>query len=415
MTDEEKKNDQIDKNDQTHRDDQIDKNDQIDQMKTNDQMNRQSEKSDSLEDKSLEELHKQIEKGKRKASRSIVFAAAALIAIVSIGVAWFASNSTVTATGSRISAEAPISFLLGSEGQRQNGEQDYLKNGDGNILQDGKQKIYNTWVDVEAKKKIENGILEGGKSLYTGTSNLAWRLNGQESLVPGANGKLEFYIIPQQSGIKVAEITLKLKAYMVENRKATESANTILNNLISGHILLFQHLDDIKGYSGWLKPSDNGEYTFTVTNPTLEDQTDSSNEEFVKDTAYKITLYWVWPNYFRNYIYTQRSTHGDLFTDETSKDRSELIKFANAQLTWGSSKLFYDKDKASDSDTISGDVISAEMLDSAFETYSSYYNQADEYIGTNTEGTEKYVYIEVNATRGTVSSESNAGSNDTGN
>ena len=55
-------------------------------------MEQKNKKSDSLEDKSLEELHKQIEKGKRKASRSIVFAIAAIIAIIAIGVAWFVSN-----------------------------------------------------------------------------------------------------------------------------------------------------------------------------------------------------------------------------------------------------------------------------------------------------------------------------------
>ena len=90
-------------------------------------MEQKNKKSDSLEDKSLEELHKQIEKGKRKASRSIVFAIAAIIAIIAIGVAWFVSNTKVSAIGAKISADNPVSFELGSTGSRSPAESDKLK------------------------------------------------------------------------------------------------------------------------------------------------------------------------------------------------------------------------------------------------------------------------------------------------
>ena len=40
------------------------------------------------------------------------------------------------------------------------------------------------------------------QTYHVGTGSLAWYLDSQESILPGANGKLEFYIIPKKDNVK---------------------------------------------------------------------------------------------------------------------------------------------------------------------------------------------------------------------
>ena len=375
MTDEEKKKDQIDKT--------------IEDQKN--PMEQKNKKSDPLEDKSLEELHKQIEKGKRKASRSIVFAIAAIIAIIAIGVAWFVSNTKVSAIGAKISADNPVSFELGSTGSRSPAESDKLKDPS---LSKGTSKKYNKYIDVNTGDET-NGPID----LYCGSSNLAWYLNSSTNIWPGASGKLEFYIIPKQDNLTSVTVTVELAAYKdKENSSSTVAEKIIenetkLNGLLSGHILLFRGLDDTKGYSKWIEVPDSGNPSFKIeasefqnAGATTDSQSNSASGSFTKDMPYKVTLYWIWPKYFRNYIYGSRNTYGDLFTDVSDKnaDYTELLKFVNNSSN--KDKLFYG---AKDSDDPSS--IKADMEDTVFNTWSSYYDLADEYIGNNV----KYVFVNV--------------------
>ena len=168
---------------------------------------------------------------------------------------------------------------------------------------------------------------------------------------------------------------------------------TKLNGLLSGHILLFRGLDDTKGYSKWIEVPDSGNPSFKIeasefqnAGATTDSQSNSASGSFTKDMPYKVTLYWIWPKYFRNYIYGSRNTYGDLFTDVSDKnaDYTELLKFVNNSSN--KDKLFYG---AKDSDDPSS--IKADMEDTVFNTWSSYYDLADEYIGNNV----KYVFVNV--------------------
>ena len=103
-----------------------------------------------------------------------------------------------------------------------------------------------------------------------------------------------------------------------------------------------------------------------------------------------MTLYWKWPQYFRNYIYTDRSTQGDLFTNVVEQSEySNLNDFINKQKNVNSSKLFYDV-AATDDTQITADI-NNQMNDDTLNTCSNYYNQADEYIGKNA----RYVYVQI--------------------
>ena len=85
-----------------------------------------------------------------------------------------------------ISADDSSSFILASTGQRQNAEQSWLKNGNGNILIEGKKEQYSKYIDCSTGSETTTGET----TYYVGTSNLAWHLSeGEESLSPGGKRK----------------------------------------------------------------------------------------------------------------------------------------------------------------------------------------------------------------------------------
>lgn len=347
---------------------------------------------DNLENLSPEELQEHIQEEKKNAKRSLRFAFTALIAIIAVCIAWFAANNQVTMTGTQISAENDQPFEIASVGERQNAEKDYLKDDEeANILSDGVKKSYASYIDTETWERKN-----APQTYYVGNSGLAWHMNAEDGLVPGSNGKLEFYFIAKKDNLSSVNIKMNLSGYVIGTDKHAVRANdTRLQNLISGHILLFQHMNDITGYSGWL--GENGENTLTITAKSVvsgQDNTQTESATFEKNVPYKITLYWVWPQYFRNYIYTQKSTEGDLFTDRSDKsdnsDYNKIAKFVNEQRTFSTSKLFY-KSTTSAEASISSEIKVADMTDELLDECSEYYNKADEYIGTKAQ----YIYVEM--------------------
>lgn len=339
----------------------------------------QRKQDNSIKEKTSDELLEEIAVNKRKLKRSFVFAFVALIALIALGIAWFMSNSKVTSTGTSVSAQDDRLFELASVGKRQTAEEDYLKDeSKKSILSAGTEKTYASY--------IENGTEVQKKQTYhVGTGSLAWYLDSQESILPGANGKLEFYIIPKKDDVKSVTVSFDINGYVytTENKRVVKPADTTLQNLIQGHILFFQQLDDVYGYQKWLE----ADKPFVIKAP--------NNGSFQKDVPYKVTIYWIWPQYFRNYVYTQKSTQGDLFTDAANQtsdsDYARINTFINSQRTVETSqnKLFYDE-----SDKVQvGSPINKDMAQDTLDQCSKYYNKADEYIGTNA----KYIYVGIKA------------------
>lgn len=332
----------------------------------------QRKQDNSIKEKTSDELLEKIEVNKRKLKRSFVFAFVALIAVIALGIAWFMSNSKVTSTGTSVSAQDDRLFELASVGKRQTAEASYLKDeSKKNILSAGAEKTYASY--------IENGTeVQKEQTYHVGTESLAWYLDSQESILPGANGKLEFYIIPKKDTVKPVTVSFDINGYVYTtegDKRAVKSEDTTLQNLVQGHILFFQQLDDVHGYQKWLKAGES----FMIEAP--------KNSPFKKDVPYKVTIYWIWPQYFRNYVYTQKSTQGDLFTDAANQTYARINRFINSQRTveMGQNKLFYDE-----SDKIQvGAEINKDMAQDTLEQCSNYYNKADEYIGTNA----KYIYV----------------------
>lgn len=341
------------------------------------------EEMENLENLSPKELQERIQEEKKNARRSLRLAFTALLAIIAVCIAWFVSSNQVSVTDVKTSAQDDVPFDIASTGDRQSGEKDYFKDENGNILLEGTERHYDQYIDVESGKEEPTG-----KTFYVGGSGIAWHMNGDQSLVPGAGGKLEFYIIPKRTGLTSVTIKLNMEGYTLdeENNKVQKLTNTKIQNLLNGHILLFRYQDDQYGYHGWL----GADHRITINAPTRGD----NDNTFVPNIPYKVTLYWKWPQYFRNYIYTQRSTYGDLFTDEMaatySDEYNSLVKFVNDQksISGDDGKLFYD---ANGKETSISGTIDKNMSDDTLDDCTTYYNQADEYIGNNTQ----YVYIQI--------------------
>ena len=342
----------------------------------------QRKQDNSIKEKTSDELLEEIAVNKRKLKQSFGFAFVALIALIALGIAWFMSNSKVTSTGTSVSAQDDRLFELASVGERQTAEASYLTDeSKKSILSAGTEKTYDYY--------IENGTEVQKKQTYhVGTGSLAWYLDSQESILPGANGKLDFYIIPKKDDVKSVTVSFDVNGYVYtteENadKRAVKSDDTTLQNLIQGHILFFQQLDDVYGYQKWLKADES----FVIEAP--------KNGSFEKDVPYKVTIYWIWPQYFRNYVYTQKSTQGDLFTDAANRtdgsDYARINTFINSQrkVKTSQNKLFYDE-----SGIVSVEPdINKDMAQDTLEQCGNYYNKADEYIGTNA----KYIYVGIKA------------------
>ena len=338
----------------------------------------QRKQDNSIKEKTSDELLEEIAVNKRKLKQSFAFAFVALIAVIALGIAWFMSNSKVTLTGTSVSAQDDRLFELASVGERQTAEDSYLKDeSKKSILSAGTERTYASY--------IENGTeVQKQQTYHVGTGSLAWYLDSQESILPGANGKLEFYIIPKKDDVKSVTVSFDINGYVYtteENadKRAVKSEDTILQNLIQGHILFFQQLNDVHGYQKWLKADES----FVIEAP--------EDGSFKQNVPYKVTIYWIWPQYFRNYVYTQKSTQGDLFTDAANQTYARINTFINSQRTVEQSQneLFYDE---------SGTVqvtspINKDMAQDTLEQCSNYYNKADEYIGTNA----KCIYVGIKA------------------
>lgn len=309
------------------------------------------------EDLSPEELHARIEEDKKKLARSGVLAFSALVAIIVLCIAWFVSNNKVDMTSGTISADAPVRFELASTGQRQEPESEKLQ------LNAGTEETETEYYDIEQETEVKTDPI----TYHVGVSKLAWYLDGQEKISPGSSGQMDLYLIPKTSGLTSATIQMNLEARDADGKKIEDST---LQNLVDGHILLFGKLNDRDGYQKW-----SGEdQTFTFT----------PKDGFKEGIPNKVTIYWIWPKYFRNYVYTSRSTQGDLFGSEQNDSYSSMLKFVKEQNNV-ESKLFYNE---GNSITINGEI-SNRMNDETYNACNDYYNMADEYIGNQT----KNIYI----------------------
>ena len=299
-----------------------------------------------------------------------LFVLAAIVAIFAC-LAWFAANNRVSATGSTIGAKAArYSLTATGEGEP------------------GAHTGYYERTDAE-KQNITRLDTTDAMTVTLG-SNLNNESAG--SLYPGARGKITFTVKPLVDDLNGVTINLSrvLKVtgnVVVEDGKTLTSDAQTLLGLVKGHLLFFTKCD-------------NGYYSDRVIN----NQITIPKSKFCEDgkttnptkKSVPVTLYWVWPEYFQNFVLTGNTNYyKNLFAaaGDAKSDYGALQADMNAH------KANYFYGTVSSVEAANAPAVSADMSFSDTAICSALYNNADEQIGNKAE----YIQLRISAQEGVSS------------
>lgn len=300
-----------------------------------------------------------------------LFVLAAIVAIFAC-LAWFAANNRVSATGSTIGAKAARYSLTAA------GEGD-----------DGAHVGYYERTDAE-KQNIAKLDTTDAMTVTLG-SNLNNESAG--SLYPGARGKITFTVTPLVDDLNGVTINLSRLLKVTDNRVVGDGGTLapeaeVLLGLVKGHVLFFTSCDQNGYYSGRVVDSkieihkiefcENGD----VTKPTNQPVT--------------INLYWVWPEYFQNFILTGNTNYyKNLFA--AAGDAKSDYGILQADMNAHKANYFYGT--ASSVEAANAPAVSSSMSFSDAAICSALYNNADEQIGNKV----KYIQLRISAQEGVSS------------
>ena len=295
-----------------------------------------------------------------------LFVLAAIVAIFAC-LAWFAANNRVSATGSTIGAKADR-YTLTAAGE-------------------GKPDAHVGYYERTAEEKHTIAGLDTADGM---TVTLDSNLNNETagSLYPGARGKITFTVTPHTDNLGDITINLSriLKAkgniYEEADGNLSDDASTLLS-LVKGHLLFFTSCK-------------NGYYSDRVVDSKIE----IHKSEFCEkgdvtkpNKSVTINLYWVWPEYFQNFVLTGNTNYyKNLFAAETT-DYSTLQADMNAH------KANYFYGTVSSVGAANAPAVSSNMSSSDTAICSALYNNADEQIGDKV----KYIQLRMSAQEGVSS------------
>lgn len=282
-----------------------------------------------------------------------LFVLAAIVAIFAC-LAWFAANNRVSATGSTIGAKADR-YTLTAAGE-------------------GKPDAHVGYYERTAEEKHTIAGLDTADGM---TVTLGSNLNNETagSLYPGARGKITFTVTPHTDNLGDITINLSriLKAkgniYEEADGNLSDDASTLLS-LVKGHLLFFTSCK-------------NGYYSDRVVDSKIEIHKSEFCEkgDVTKPTNKSVTinLYWVWPEYFQNFVLTGNANYyKNLFAAETT-DYSTLQADMNAH------KANYFYGTVSSGGVANAPAVSSNMPFGDTAICSALYNNADEQIGNKVE------------------------------
>lgn len=282
-----------------------------------------------------------------------LFVLAAIVAIFAC-LAWFAANNRVSATGSTIGAKADR-YTLTAAGE-------------------GKPDARVGYYERTAEEKHTIAGLDTADGM---TVTLDSNLNNETagSLYPGARGKITFTVTPHTDNLGDITINLSriLKAkgniYEEADGNLSDDASTLLS-LVKGHLLFFTSCK-------------NGYYSDRVVDSKIEIHKSEfcENGDVTKPTNKSVTinLYWVWPEYFQNFVLTGNANYyKNLFAAETT-DYSTLQADMNAH------KANYFYGTVSSGGVANAPAVSSNMSFGDTAICSALYNNADEQIGNKVE------------------------------
>lgn len=302
-----------------------------------------------------------------------LFVLAAIVAIFAC-LAWFAANNRVSATGSTIGAKADR-YTLTAAGEGESG-------------------AHVGYYERSERTPEEKYAIDGLDTTDAMTVTLGSNLNNESagSLYPGARGKIEFTVKPHTDNLGDITINLSriLKAkgniYGEADGNLSDDASTLLS-LVKGHLLFFTSCK-------------NGYYSDRVVDSKIEIHKSEfcENGDVTKPTNKPVTinLYWVWPEYFQNFVLTGNTNYyKNLFAaaGDAKSDYGALQADMNAH------KANYFYGTANSVEAANAPAVSADMSFSDTAICSALYNNADEQIGNKV----KYIQLRMSAQEGVSS------------
>lgn len=297
-----------------------------------------------------------------------LFVLAAIVAIFAC-LAWFAANNRVSATGGTIGAKAGRYSLTATGEGEPDAHTGYYERTDAE-----KQNI--TRLDTTDAMTV------------TLESNLNNESAG--SLYPGARGKITFTVKPLVDDLNGVTINLSrvLKVtgnVVVEDGKTLTSDAQTLLGLAKGHLLFFMSCQ-------------NGYYSGRVVDSKIRiDKSEFCKKGSSETTESKeVSLYWVWPEYFQNFVLTGNTNYyKNLFAaaGDAKSDYGALQADMNAH------KANYFYGAVNGTSAANAPAVSADMSFSDAAICSALYNNADEQIGNKVE----YIQLRISAQEGVSS------------
>lgn len=319
---------------------------------------------------------------------------AALIVIIIACIAWFVSNNKVTISTTRVQS-AGSEFELAAAAKPNS---------------ETSAGVYDKLLDVPKGTKSS---IKNQNFLATDGSNtsITWAItddsnmnnNTEAGIEPGASGKMTFYIISHKEGPLSVTLDLTLTGYTEEETAATSSnlqeADERAQKLLEGHVLLFAGYDsDARSYKGWIS-KDAGPWSMTldpegvVLSRTENGKLIWSVQNAKKDTVYPVTLYWVWPEILGSYLVKDQSSIGKrpiLFPKDWKEGSGHLTELPKTlfktMCSLDGNRYFYWKESEDFAGTVTEGKLNQMRMDFnpvMYGTLAVYYNQADEYLGSN--------------------------------
>lgn len=273
-----------------------------------------------------------------------LFVLAAIVAIFAC-LAWFAANNRVSATGSTIGAKAER-YTITAAGE-------------------GEANAHVGYYERDGRTDEEKQTIDGLDTTDAMTVTLGSNLNNETagSLYPGARGQITFTVTPHTDNLGDITISLSrvLKAkgniYKEADGNLSDEASTLLN-LVKGHLLFFTSCEN-GYYSGRVE---DGKITIPKSKFCIDEKTTNPTNRSVP-----VTLYWVWPEYFQNFVLTGNTNYYKNLFEAENEGYSAL-------------KTDVENNKALYFYGLSGSTAAAKPYDNV-DAYSSFYNNADEKIG----------------------------------
>lgn len=352
--------------------------------------------------------------------RTGIIVVAAFIVMIVASIAWFVSNTRVDATGVAI-RPADMPFDLAAAGTESSvftdrGMYDELLTVSPGASREIKGKKY--WSTDGSHTSICWAVTPESNMNNTGEDG---KPTGIE---PGSYGKMTFYIIPNKDGPLKVTLDLVLTGYQIADDKKneenvtkndlTEVTDPSLQQLLEGHILLFAGYNEKAGcYKGWIS-RDAGVWRMSLGSGTeaavLEVKSGKltwNNTNAQKDTAYPVTIYWIWPERLESYLRKADGYSGKnplLFPENLSSEENALLALpenlfatmSKVEKNSSSNRYFRWEDSEKFQENVTKDTLSQirEKFNPAlYSMIAAYYDSADQYLGKNVQ----YVQLKLDA------------------